>query len=153
MRLSSGSPAQPTAGLWMHLEHDLNTGRPELRILVDPGTGGLDGLVPIPIYLDRPSVTEALADAKATTFAGLDILAGRDGFEGAGVDVRGGEPDKVIADLAEFAERYVAVAAYLSRPEADIRCLEDPNARPQRLRRPARDKRTWLVGFSDCMPA
>jgi hypothetical protein len=30
-------PEWPGAGLWAHLEHDMNTGRPELRLLLDTG--------------------------------------------------------------------------------------------------------------------
>jgi hypothetical protein len=42
------------AGVFVHLEHDINNGRPELRLLVDTD-GTWDGLVPIPVYLDRPN--------------------------------------------------------------------------------------------------
>ncbi|WP_173079994.1 hypothetical protein [Phytohabitans rumicis] len=52
----AGENADRSYGLWAHLEYDVNTGRPELRLLVD-----VDGrLLPIPVYLDRPSLTEGL---------------------------------------------------------------------------------------------
>lgn len=120
--------------LWMHLEHDVNTGRPELRLLIDlPGRQPL----PIPVYLDRPSLTEAIADMRATTLATL---------EGYGQDVRGGDLDSAAAALAEQVERYVAIAAYLARPEALIAERGRPGVRPVRTSRLARGRRVWLVG-------
>ncbi|GAA0918041.1 hypothetical protein [Virgisporangium aurantiacum] len=69
-----------SAGLWIHLEHDINTGRPELRLLIDPGAG-IGDMTALPVYLDRDTVTEALTDMVATARATLDnsgILPGLD---------------------------------------------------------------------------
>ncbi|MEU3118557.1 hypothetical protein [Micromonospora chalcea] len=47
-------------GVWMHLEHDTNTGRPELRVLLDTNPEmGLAGLLAIPLHLDCDKITEA----------------------------------------------------------------------------------------------
>lgn len=128
------------SGLWMHLEHDVNTGRPELRLLLDlPGESPL----PIPIYLDRETVTEALADMRATAVASL---AGP-GEVVPGQDVRGGELDASVAVFAERVEAYLAIAAYLARPEADVGERGRPAVRPVRRRKPAGGRTTWLVGY------
>lgn len=65
------------AGVFAHLEHDHNTGRPELRLLLDID-GSWDNLIPIPIYLDRPTLGAALADAGAVTQA---VQAGHTGAD------------------------------------------------------------------------
>jgi hypothetical protein len=144
--LWSPAPDQSGSGLWMHLEHDVNTGRPELRLLLDPGFGGLDALLPIPIYLDRPTLTEALADFRATTAATLGPVARH------GQDVHGGAMDDAVADLADRVDTYLAIAAYLCRPEADIRHASRPGRPPVRPRRPMRDQDVWLIGSADASP-
>lgn len=68
-------------GLWVHLEHDDATGRPELRILLDVD-GRRSGLMPLVIYLDRPTLGRALDDMLATTRA---TLQGRRGADLAGL--------------------------------------------------------------------
>lgn len=124
--------------LWMHLEHDAGNGRPELRMIIDPG-GDIDDLLRIPIYLDRPSLTEALADMRST-------IAQQSLFGGS-QNVRGGELDADVANLAAKIEAYVGIAAYLARPEADITSPDLPGLQPARLRSPARDRRIWKVGY------
>jgi hypothetical protein len=54
------------AGLYAHLEWDLNAQRPELRVLYDLGDGRL---APGILYLDRPSISESLLDVLASTLA------------------------------------------------------------------------------------
>ncbi|MDG4795090.1 hypothetical protein [Micromonospora sp. WMMD1082] len=136
--------AGSAAGVWMHLEHDVNTGRPELRLLLDvQPAAGIEGMMPVPVYLDRPSITEAIADYRATTLASL---------RGPGADVHGGDLDAAAANLAERVERYVAIARYLCQPEADITALSGTTGRPRRYRSPARDKEVWLVGWQSATP-
>lgn len=138
----AGGEWDPFRSMWGHLEYDVNTGRPELRLLID--TGDNDGILPVPVYLDRPSLTEALADWRATVAASLtgsgEIIPGH--------NVRGGEPDASVAGYAELVEQYVAVVAYLARPQADIVAHLQPGHRPvRRTTRP--NKRTvWKVGYS-----
>lgn len=137
--VAGGHPEWPGSGLWIHLEHDYGTGRPELRLMLDLG-GGLDDLLPIPVYLDRPSVTEALADMRATARASL---------RRAGANVRGGDLDAGVAFFADRVDAYLSVAAYLARPEADVRSADRPGVRPVRPRSPVRGRSTWLVGYGD----
>ena len=55
-------------GIRVHREFDVQTGRPELRILVD--TDGTDaGLGPQSIYLVRPNLGRGVDDMLASTFA------------------------------------------------------------------------------------
>lgn len=59
---------QQFRGLWVWLEHDQATDRPELRILLDrDGTRG--ALEPLTAYLDRPTLGRALDDTMAATHA------------------------------------------------------------------------------------
>ena len=61
----------PMRGIWVHREFDINTGRPELRLLVDID-GADSGLIASPIYLDRPTLGRAVDDMLASTMAGGD---------------------------------------------------------------------------------
>lgn len=139
--VAADHPEWPGAGVWMQLEADVNTGRPELRVLIDLVQGGLDTLLTIPVYLDRPTLTEALADYYATDLA--TAVSSR-----PGLDVHGGELDAVVARLADLVDGYVAIASYLARPEADIVNADHPGVRPARLRSPAKERAVWRVGYS-----
>lgn len=136
--IASDHPEFPGTGLWAHLEHDIKTGRPELRLLLDLG----DHLLQIPIYLDRGSTVEALADYRATALATAD--------RGPGQNVRGGELDASAALYAESIDGYLGLLAYLARPEADLVHGERRGARPIKPRRQRRkgDRDVWLVGYS-----
>ena len=66
-------------GTFVHLEYDTNTGRPELRLVLDMD-GTWSGLLPIPVYLDRPTLGSAIADMAANADAA--------GAGAVGADVR-----------------------------------------------------------------
>ena len=134
--IAAAHPEWPGSGLWAHLEHDVNTGRPELRLLLDIG----DIVMPIPVYLDRPSVVEALADYRDTALTSR----GR-----TGADVRGAAPDAAVARFADRVDGYLGLLAYLARPESDIVHATRRGVRPLKPRRPKRDRDIWLVGYSD----
>lgn len=134
--IAAGHPEWPGGGLWAHLEHDANTGRPELRLLLDLG----DIVMPIPVYLDRDSVVEALADYRDTALAS----PGR-----TGVDAREAELDAAVVRLADQIDGYLGLLTYLARPEADIVHADRAGVRPVKPRRPKRDQDIWLVGYSD----
>ncbi|MER7952008.1 hypothetical protein ABTY59_31920 [Streptomyces sp. NPDC096079] len=57
-------------GVFIHLEHDANNGRPELRLVVDMD-GTWDGLEPHPVLLDRPTL---LASSRELAGKGLDSV-------------------------------------------------------------------------------
>lgn len=131
-------------GMFAHLECDMNSGRPELRLLFDLG-GPVEGLVGLPVYLDRPTVTEALADARATATAMVD----RAGRVAQGLDVRGAHADAAVAAMADQVDGYMAMLAYLARPEADVRCADRAWVTPVKPRRPMRDRHVWIVGHGN----
>lgn len=128
------------AGVWIHLEHDINTGRPELRLLLDiPEV--FPAPMPIPVYLDRPTVTEALADFRATAAEQLTSAPGQ--------NVRGAQLDEIVARFAGRIDTYLGIAAYLARPEADIAEAGRPGVRPAPRRGVAKGRTVWLVGYGD----
>jgi len=53
----------PLYGFWCHLERDINTGRDELRLLLDTEAA----LVPVPLHIGQWSLKEAVARADAET--------------------------------------------------------------------------------------
>jgi len=75
-------------GSFVHLEFDANSGRPELRLVLDID-GTWSGLLPIPVYLDRPTLGAAIADMSANADAA--------GAGAVGADVRSlhGDSDEV----------------------------------------------------------
>lgn len=129
-------PEYPGGGFWAHLEHDTGTSRPELRLIID-----LDEPTPIPVYLDRDSTTEALADMRATARASM---GGR-----TGADTRSGELSLSAADLADYVDGCLGILAYLARTEADIVHAEHPDVSPVKPRKPKQEKDVWLVGYSN----
>src|SRR5690606_31193489 len=108
------------------------------RLLLDFADGAP---MPIPVYLDRGSVTEAIGDAVATAMQTLQTGS-------TGADVRGGDLSVAHAAFAERVDAYLSVVAYLSRPEADIVHAQRPGARPVKPRKPKKDNDVWLVGSS-----
>lgn len=131
--IASDHPEWPGVAAWLHLEWDANNNRPELRVLVDVG----ERPVPIPIYLDRGSITEAIGDYVATAMGPM------------GGNVRGGALNEQVAAFAEHVEPYIALAAYLARPEADIVHATKPEVKPIKPKRPKKDTDIWLVGYSE----
>jgi hypothetical protein len=104
-------------GLWIHLEYDERTNRPVL-LMIDPGAGGTESLVEIPVYLDHATLTEALAEFRAR--------------------------DPHIAQRVERVEAYLAIAAYLAGPEADVQHLDRPDPGPSRPAHARQRERTFV---------
>ncbi|HPY26427.1 MAG TPA: hypothetical protein PLK19_19165 [Mycobacterium sp.] len=67
-------------GSFVHLEFDTHSRRPELRLVLDVD-GTWEGLLPIPVYLDRPTLGAAIndmsanAEAAATGAIGANVRA------------------------------------------------------------------------------
>jgi hypothetical protein len=101
-------------------------------------------LVPVPVYLDRPTLTEGLADFRATAAASVHA-----GQVRTGADVRGAQPDAATVSLADRVDQYLSLLLYLARPEADIANALRPSVRPVKPRRPMRETPVWLVGYAD----
>lgn len=81
-------------GSFVHLEFDTNSGRPELRLVLDMD-GTWVGLLPIPVYLDRPTLGSAVADMSANADA---AAAGK-----VGADVRSLQDASYEAQLTGMA--------------------------------------------------
>jgi hypothetical protein len=121
--------AVPPKGLYVHLEADANTGRPELRLLLDQD-GSWEGLVSVIIYLDRATLATSAADVLAQARASA---AGA-----VGTDLRA-IPAAYDLDPAQglmWALGYLAWPAVLALtdPTVHIVGLERPGERPQRAR-------------------
>ena len=115
----------------------MKVNRPELRLLLDFG----DITMPMPVYLDRTSPTEALMDYHASVL---------ERFGHTGAALRADTTFGVLAtDLANRIDGYLGLLAYLAKPEADIVNAARPGARPVKPRRPKRDKDVWLVGYTN----
>lgn len=103
-------------GLWVWAEHDVNTGRPELRILVDHD-GTVSGLVPYVVYLDRPTLGRAVDDMLATTWA----------TPSGGRDVTG-LPDPASNLVGTLIHGALPIALAATRPGYRYTTTEDPGA-------------------------
>lgn len=133
-------------GAFVHLEHDANSGRPELRLLIDTD-GTWDGLTPVPVYLDRPNLGSAIADAGANAAAALR------GATGANLRSLAG-PSNITAFPGLAAWNVLPLALALIDPAAEHVGREAPQDRPRRADRrdgqwrPAPRTRTWTVTYT-----
>jgi len=131
-------------GVFVHLEHDMNTGRPEVRLLVDTD-GTWDGLYPAAIYPDRPTLGAALADQQANTLASLAGAVGADVRSLTG-------PSDLTAQLGLVAWLVLPLALTLIDPAVRLRnpASLDPPCRAERrgpLWRPATSTTTWTITY------
>lgn len=117
--------ADPVHGAFAHLEHDANTGRAELRLVLD-----LDAvLLPVPLHLDAWPLGEAIERMQAE--------AGRHGAAmpaGAAVQV-----------LRPVVEPVVSLLLYLCSQAGEIGDGQRRPANPE----PKRTKRGWRLFQSD----
>lgn len=113
-------------GFWAHMEHDMSTGRPELRLLLDRG----DGLVPVPLHIGQWSLSAAVDRAMdlATVYAAS----------------AGASPVSAIDRQAQrrWAEPLVSLLLYLcSSPDFSRRGQAAFPVNPQ----PKRTKQGWRM--------
>ena len=134
--------AIPLAGFFAHLEHDINDGRAELRILVDPGEDHL-ALVAFPIHLDRGSLVDAIGAAmqearRQAVNHGRSKLLNLMNFD-----------FRLIADQVA---PLVSLLLYLCSEEPDTDKPLPTNPRPQKVRRgyrifPASEPQAINIGY------
>lgn len=126
----------PVPGAYVHLEHDVHTGRAELRMLLD----GDGPLVPVAIHIGPWTLAEAISRS-------LHVSAARASAVGA----------RTIGGLAELllpvVEPVVNVVLYIATQAGEITGPGTPgNPTPVRTRRhglrlfPANGVRAWDVG-------
>ena len=112
-------------GFFAHLEHDANTGRPELRLLLDTE----DVLLPIPLHLGAWSLAESIA--RMTDAASVHAV-------GAGM---GAIPATARGVIRGWAEPLVSLLLYLCAENAEIGDGSRAPANPA----PKRTKSGWRL--------
>lgn len=134
-------------GVFVHLEYDYNTGRPELRLLIDTD-GTWDGLVAVPLYLDRPNLGAAAADMSANDKAARGGAHGANVRSLTGLD---GDPTALAGGLGSWLVLPLVLA--LIDPAARIVDRDSPGDQPRRAERrggrwrPAPATRTWTITY------
>lgn len=133
----------PTHGFWTHLEFDVNTGRPELRLLIDYDAN----FIGLPLHIGRWTIVEAM-DRMLNEATHQALLSGHK------MDTP--SPD-VVEAAANSIRGFVSIVGFLCSQLADIRADDLPNARPMRAtpvrtRRgmrffPAQKPRIWRVSM------
>lgn len=133
------TPGLGCMGVFVHLEHDGNTGRAELRLLVDDDRG----LTPYPLHLGEwplsEAVERAVAESRRQAVASGNTIAAV-GLSSAGV----------IESVADAVAPIVSMVLYLCSEQPDIDG-QPMNPQPKRTRHgwrlfPADNPRTWDVG-------
>lgn len=109
---------------YAHLEYNFRSDRPELRLLVDFGEGGLERLLPVTVRLDEVSLSAALADYGDVAGA---VGASSERFE------------QTMSGL-------LSLISFLASPDVRLLHSEEPDRRPERGRKPIRQRTSWYVG-------
>lgn len=130
-------------GAFIHLDWSFDRRRPELWIVADVG-GELDLVVPLPLYLDQPSLTESLRQAIHTA-GPSEPQAGDDRID---LDPTYFLPDaQDHRSLLGIVRPIVAVLLYICSAEPDIVDPDRPAARPRRAAHAAAQPQVWEVGY------
>ncbi|WP_143021495.1 hypothetical protein [Prauserella marina] len=133
-------------GVFVHLEYDMNTARPELRLVIDTD-GTWDNLTPIPIYLDRPTMGSAVADVEANTRASARGARGANAHSLTG-------PSSVAAFPSLAAWQVLPLVLSLIDPAVEHIDPTAPGDRPRRAQRrpqgwrPAPATRLWSTTYT-----
>jgi hypothetical protein len=125
--IAAGSGPCPATGVWAYLEHRPDRPEGHLRLLLDPGHGGLDDLIPIAIPLHQP-LTDTIHD----------ILTGT---------------DPAAAAHATALDKTVALAVYPGSPDATMATLRGIQRRPLRGCYPATRETVWVIAARQPHPA
>jgi hypothetical protein len=134
-----------TLGTFVHLEYRTKTGRPELALLID-SDGTWDGLLPVPIYLDRNDLGTAIADAEENSMAA-------ELHESVDADIRSLGGPTMIGEYWGLRSALVLPLA-LALIDADAGFTEPDSAHPPRraepqdgLWAPAARTHTWRITY------
>lgn len=115
-------------GFFAHLEYDTNSGREELRLLIDAE----ESLIPIPIHLGPWALDEAVARA-------IDVSRVYAAASGTSL------PEGINRDVLETAEPLLSALLYLCADDAEI---GDGAAKPS-IPKAKRTKRGWRLFPAD----
>lgn len=128
------------AGFFAHLEHDMNDGRTELRLLLDVNADGTATLIPIPLHV---WVAGGLAAAAGRARAEAEFQARAHGVTGADAAVL----EQAALDCAPL----VSLVLYLCSTAAEMRDAKGGDRTPRRPRaettRAANAPTVWETGF------
>ncbi|GGR54426.1 hypothetical protein [Streptomyces griseomycini] len=141
-------------GVFIHLEHDVNNGRPELRIVVDTD-GTWEGLAPHPVMLDRPTL---LASSREGAHESLATVLQH--FPGLGDNE---DPAEALAKFSQTLPFQVwPVVEAVTDPDVVISRWDMPGERPERARpvqdsggprwEPANEPVRWRVSLEAPRP-
>ncbi|GAA1694396.1 hypothetical protein GCM10009765_49580 [Fodinicola feengrottensis] len=115
---------------YAHLEYNFRSDRPELRLLIDFGQGGLERLLPVTVRLDEVSLASALADY--------------------------GEVASAVGTVSPSFERtmsgLLSVIDFIASPDARLTNGDQSGRRPERTGRPIRPRTTWYVSEAGSVP-
>lgn len=119
---------QPLHGFWAHLEFDISSKRPELRLLLDTD----DQLIPMPLHMGPWTVTEAVDRAMSE--------ADRQAFKALGVKLPPAPSDQIAAQLYGL----VSLVLYLCSEEPELDDERAPGTSPSRPT-PTKTKKGWRL--------
>jgi len=116
-------------GYWCHLEYDINSGRSELRLLLDTDAA----LIPMPVHIGPWTVTEAIDRAVSEAVKQAAI---------AGFAFRR-DMDQVMQVSAEI-NPLVSMLLYICSDQPDIDDARVPGSSPSRPK-PVKTKKGWRL--------
>lgn len=119
----------PLFGYWSHLEFDINTGRSELRLLLDTE----DALIPVPVHIGPWTVTEAID--RATSEAVKQSVAA-----GVRFDRDMGQVQKTSSNINPL----ISLLLYICSEAPEIDDDRQPGTSPSRAQ-PVKTKRGWRL--------
>ena len=145
-------------GAFVHVESDSNTGRQELRLLIDADCSSGPELIPVALYIDRGTVTASLEAFIAN--AVLTAQQNRPGIDACEHDVRSiidADPSAAAAvgTLRALVMPWMSRILYLCSEEPDIADADHPGRKLAHTesggtRKPwtgATSTTTWDVGY------
>jgi hypothetical protein len=115
---------------YAHLEYNFRSDRPELRLLIDFGAGGLERLLPVTVRLDEVSLAAALAD-----YGDVASAVGT-----------------VSPDFERTMSGLLSVIQFIASPDARLINDGEPGRAPERTGRPIRPRTTWYVSEASQPP-
>ena len=118
-------------GFFAHLEHDINTGKDELRLLIDSA----DALIPIILHMGDWTVETAIEKAFGVSISNLFMIGNT---HDAG-ELKS-QQEKVIEYNARLAKHCLSLLLYLCSDEPDIERVE--GELPERTK-PKKTKKGW----------
>ena len=149
-RLAQTTPSGPVTavvhGYFVWLDHDLGSGRPELRLLLDLDDGHL---APAVAYLDRSSLYDGVLDAVASTIVTVLGDSPADLHLDGDLDRLGGHTARVavghqmnpehltgvfraaVAEQVEIVQRVIRRVLYLVSERPDLVDIDQPDRTPE----------------------